>query len=54
MNRSKGREQAFKLLYSTEIQHESNEEQVELFLENNDIQDENSRAYIKDIINGIK
>lgn len=54
MNRSKGREQAFKLLYSTEIQHETSEEQVELYLENNDILDEKTREYIVDVINGIK
>ena len=46
MNRSKGREQAFKLLYSTEIQHETSEEQVELYLENNDILDKKTREYI--------
>ncbi len=54
MNRSKGREQAFKLLYSTEIQHETSEEQVELYLENNDILDKKTREYIVDVINGIK
>ena len=54
MNRSEAREQAFKLLYSTEIQHETSKEQVELYLENNDIQDEKTREYIADVINGIK
>lgn len=54
MNRSGAREQAFKLLYSIEIQHETSEEQVDLYLENNDILDEKTREYIIDVINGIK
>ncbi len=54
MNRSQAREQAFKLLYSIEIQHETSEEQVDLYLENNDILDEKTREYIIDVINGIK
>lgn len=54
MNRSEAREQAFKLLYSTEIQHESNQEQLELYLDNNEIQDDKTREYIIDVINGIK
>ena len=55
MNRSGAREQAFKLLYSTEIQGgEESEEQVNLYLENNDILDKKTREYIIDIISGIK
>ncbi|MCI8353255.1 MAG: transcription antitermination factor NusB [Clostridia bacterium] len=54
MNRSQAREQAFKLLYSIEIQHETSEEQVELYLENNNIPDEKTREYIVDVIDGIK
>lgn len=54
MNRSSTREQAFKLLYSTEIQHETSEEQIDLYLENNDIVEEKTREYIIDVIRGIK
>ncbi len=54
MNRSQAREQAFKLLYSLEVQHETSEEQVEIYLENNNIVDENIREYIVDVINGVK
>lgn len=54
MNRSQAREQAFKLLYSTEIQHVKSNEQVELYLENNEITDIKIQEYILDVINGIK
>lgn len=54
MNRSEAREQAFKLLYSTEVQRESSDEQVNLYLENNGILDEKTREYIIDVISGIK
>lgn len=55
MNRSEAREQAFKLLYSTEIQgRETSEEQIDLYLENNDILEKKTREYIIDVINGIK
>ena len=39
MNRSRARELAFKLLYQIEIQKEVNDEDIELFFENNDIND---------------
>ena len=49
MNRSEIREQAFKLMYSLEIQKNENlEEQVELYLESNEILDQNAIEYIKD------
>ncbi len=55
MNRSAIRELAFKLIYSQEIQKEENiEEQIELFIESNDIQDNNAIEYIKDTIKGIE
>ncbi len=55
MNRSEIREQAFKLIYSLEIQRgEINlEEQVELYLESNSIKDKNAVEYIKDAVFGI-
>ena len=43
MNRSAMREQAFKLIYSLEItKQEELQEQVDLFLESNEINDENA------------
>ena len=55
MNRSAIRELAFRLIYSQEIQKEENiEEQIELFLEANEVQDKNAIEYINDILKGIK
>ena len=55
MNRSEIREQAFKLMYSMEIQQDENlDEQVELFLESNSITDKNALKYIKDAVFGIE
>lgn len=55
MNRSSIREQAFKLLYSIEIQKDKNiQEQTELYFESNHISDEEAKKYITDAINGIK
>lgn len=54
MNRSAGREEAFKLLYSLEIQKENIEEQTEIYLENEKISDENTKIYMKDIVEGIE
>lgn len=54
MSRTEIREMAFKLLYSMEIQHEDNlEEQIDLYIANNEIEDENTIEYIKDIVLGI-
>lgn len=55
MNRSAIRENAFKLIYSLEIQKaENTEEQIDLFFESNDIKDEEAKKYIKNVILGIK
>ncbi len=54
MQRSAMRELAFKLVYEIEVQKESEEEQLQIFLENNDITDTNVVEYLKDIKNGIK
>ena len=54
MNKSASRELAFQLLYSTQIQKEMEEEQFELFCQNNEIEDEKVKAYIKDILFGVK
>ncbi len=53
MNRSRARELAFKLLYQIEIQKEVNEEDILLFLENNDINSIEAKDYINDVVNGI-
>ena len=54
MNRSSIRENAFKLIYSLEIQEVENlEEQIELFFESNSIKEENAKKYITDVIIGI-
>ncbi len=54
MNRSAIRELTFRLIYSMEIQKETNiEEQVDLYIESNNIDDENAKEYIKDVIFGI-
>ena len=53
MNRSQKREFAFKLLYQIEVQKEINEEAIELYLENNQITDEEAKEYISSIANGI-
>lgn len=53
MNRSAAREKAFKYLYSMEIQHEKNIEQLELYMDSNDITDLKTKEYITDVVEGI-
>ena len=54
MNRSAIRELTFKLIYSLEIRKEDNiQEQIELYIEANDITDERAIKYITETINGI-
>lgn len=55
MNRTAIREQAFKLIYSLEIQKKENkQEQFELFLESNEIEDKDAKEYIQDAVLGIE
>ncbi len=55
MKRTEAREQAFKLLYSIELMEETNiDEQIELFVQENEINDDDALNYIKDIIWGVK
>ena len=54
MNRTEMRELAFKLIYETEIQKDMSDEQVELFVTNNNIEDAKIIKYLKDIVNGIE
>ena len=53
MNKSLEREQTFKLLYSMEIRQEYTPEQIELFIQNNEIEDKKNITYMKDTIEGI-
>lgn len=54
MQRSVMREFAFKLVYGLEVQKENTEEQIELFIEDNEITNEIAKEYLKDIVNGLK
>ena len=55
MKRSAIRELAFQLIYSLEIQkHEDLEEQIELYLECNEVEENEAKEYIKDAVLGIK
>ena len=55
MNRTAIREQAFKLIYSLEIQKQDNlQETIDLFLESNEIGDKSAKEYINDAILGIE
>ena len=54
MNRSAAREETFKLIYSLEVQKEPfSQEQIDLYLEGEELQDEKSIKYINEIICGI-
>ncbi len=55
MNRSTMREQAFKLIYSLEMQKQENlENQLDLYIEANNIENNDAIEYIKDAILGIE
>ena len=55
MNRSEISEEAFKLIYSLEIQKkEPIEEQIELYIQSNSIDDRKAIEYIEDAVNGIE
>ena len=54
MQRTAMRELAFKLVYGIEVQKEVSEEQLELFVEDNEITDEKVVKYLKDIKNGLE
>lgn len=53
MNRSAIRELTFKYLYGAEIQKELTVEQIEEFLTNSEIEDENASQYMFNTISGI-
>ena len=53
MKRTEAREQAFRLLYSLQLMDEKNiEEQLEIFIQENEIKDKDGVDYIKDVIVG--
>lgn len=55
MKRSAIRELAFRLIYSLEIQKpEDLEEQIELYLECEEVEDDEAKEYIKEAVLGIK
>ena len=55
MNRSKTREESFKLLYSMQISKDVDiDEQIKMFLEQEEIEDSDVISYIKNIIKGVK
>ena len=55
MNRSRIREEAFKLIYSLKKKKKENiKEQLELYLEDNNLTDENVVEYINDAVFGIE
>ena len=54
MKRSRMREEAFKLIYSLEIQKDKDvKDQLELYLENSQIEDKNAIEYMNDVVLGI-
>lgn len=58
MQRTAMRELAFKLVYEIEVQKEEKsekiEEQIQIFIENNDITDETVIEYLKQVVEGLK
>ncbi len=53
MNRSEARDMAFKFLYQVEIQKENNIDDVNLFLTNNEIVDNEAKKYIINVAEGV-
>ncbi len=54
MNRSAVRELAFKFIYGVEVQKEYNKEQLDLFIEDNEIKDKSAIEYMSTVFNGIE
>lgn len=54
MNRSKIREETFKLLYSLEFDNEDENNKIDTYIEENNIKESKDINYIKDTIIGIK
>lgn len=54
MQRSAMRELAFKLVYEIEVQKNTDSDELDIFVENNNITEESVIDYLKDIKEGIK
>lgn len=54
MKRTETRELTFRLIYSSEIQKNMDEEQIELFLAENDIEEKTEIKYVTEVFTGIK
>ena len=54
MQRSAMRELAFKLIYGIEVQKEADEDYLNLFFDNNDIEEKEVQDYLKKIKEGIE
>ena len=54
MTRSEIRENAFKFMYEIEIQNDITPEHIELFLETNEINNNETRKFINDVVNGVE
>ena len=54
MNRSAMRELAFKAIYGMEVQKEYSKEQLDLFIEDNDVKDDGAIEYITSVFEGIE
>ena len=53
MNRSRVREIAFQFLYGAEVQKELDINQIDEYLESNEIKDIVAKEYLKDVVEGI-
>ena len=54
MNRKTIRELAFKFLYEIEVQKDTSKEHMELLFNNNEVEEQEAKEYITDVINGVK
>ena len=54
MKRTETRELTFRLIYSTEIQKNMDDEQKDIYIEENDIENNDEIKYINEVYNGIK
>lgn len=54
MNRSAMRELAFKMIYGMEVQKEFNKDQLDLYIEDNEIDDKDAIQYLTATFNGIE
>lgn len=54
MNRSKIREETFKLLYSLEFNKDNLDDKVEEYIQDNDIKEEENIEYMKNTVKGIE